>query len=626
MIPKKLLFANNDDYKNVQLSSDGCHLTYLKQVDQTLSLFIVSIKEIDNERRLAELKDYNISNYFWSFNNKNIIIEADENGNEEWVLFVIDVESGESEKVVSYKGIMCRVGELSSKKPDEIIVSLNKRDPNYNDFYNLNLKTKKLSLVQKNINFADIFFDDYFNPKLAYLYNEEGGIDYFINKENQFEKLFTISSEDAMSGGFLDFSLKDSETLYLLDSQGVDKAQVVEYNTSNLCRTVLLSSDKADIKKVIFHPKTKVIQAAVYEYLRKELIFCDNEFKEQYNDLLSVCDGEVDIVSRSLDDEVWLISNSFDNKPPTWSIYNTKIKKNKKLFSYKKELDKFDLSKMYSFIVKSQDGLDLTVYLSLPKGLNPYKLSHHLPTVLLVHGGPWIRDYWGYYPWALFLASRGYAVLSVNFRGSSGFGKKFLNAGNNEWGGKMLDDLVQTSEWAIEKGISDSTKIAIMGGSFGGYAALASLAFYPEFYSCGIDICGQSNLFTFLETIPPDWEPYRHLLYDRIANPNTEQGKKILRSHSPFFYADSIEKPLLIAHGANDPRVKKDESDQIVSVLKKSSSPVTYAFYPDEGHYFSDTKNLLSCMSLVEEFLAEHLGGSKEDNSSYYSDSSLELL
>jgi dipeptidyl aminopeptidase/acylaminoacyl peptidase len=321
------------------------------------------------------------------------------------------------------------------------------------------------------------------------------------------------------------------------------------------------------------------------------------------------------VVSRSLDDTEWIVAFTADNSPLRYYRYDRNVGKAVFLFTDRDKLDGQTLSRMVPAIIKSRDGLDLVSYYTLPSGCDEdgdgYP-DHPLPMVLYVHGGPWGRDYWGLDPIHQWLANRGYAVLSVNFRSSTGFGKNFVNAGNLEWGKKMHDDLIDAVNWSVQKGISKAEKIAIMGGSYGGYAALAGLTFTPKTFACGVDIVGPSNLITLLETIPPYWKPVIEQFTKRVGDFRTEAGRKLLQERSPLNYVDRIERPLLIGQGANDPRVKQNESDQIVKAMQTKNLPVTYVLYSDEGHGFARPENRLSFYAIAEAFLAKHLGGGFE--------------
>jgi dipeptidyl aminopeptidase/acylaminoacyl peptidase len=362
------------------------------------------------------------------------------------------------------------------------------------------------------------------------------------------------------------------------------------------------------------HPTEKFIEAAASEYLRTEWVILDESIKPDLDYLKSITEGDVNVTDRSLDDNFWTVAYTKDDGPIHYYIYDRTEKKANFLFTNRTALEKTKLSKMYPVVIKSRDGLDLVSYLTLPYGSSSedYHPSEPLPMVLFVHGGPWARDSWGYNPYHQWLANRGYAVLSVNFRGSTGLGKNFINAANMQWGAKMHDDLIDAVNWAVDEGIAQKDKIAIMGGSYGGYSTLVGLTFTPDVFACGVDIVGPSSIITLMETIPPYWLPMINMFTSRVGDFRTEEGRKFLESRSPLFFVDNIKKPLLIGQGANDPRVKQSESDQIVNAMQGKNIPVTYVLYPDEGHGFARPENRLSFNAVTEIFLSQFIGGRVE--------------
>jgi dipeptidyl aminopeptidase/acylaminoacyl peptidase len=336
----------------------------------------------------------------------------------------------------------------------------------------------------------------------------------------------------------------------------------------------------------------------------------------------------MEVVSRSLDDRVWAVLYVMDNGPVRYYLYDRDQKEARFLFTNREALESAKLARMHPVVIPARDGLDLVSYLSLPRWMDEDgdgRPAAPLPMVLFVHGGPWARDSWGYHSYHQWLANRGYAVLSVNYRGSTGFGKSFINAGNLEWAGKMHDDLLDSVEWAVREGVAARDRIAIMGGSYGGYATLVGLTFTPDVFACGVDIVGPSNIQTLLETIPPYWAPMMKVFTTRVGDHRTEEGREFLASRSPITFVERISKPLLIGQGANDPRVKQSEADQIVEAMRAKSIPVTYVLYPDEGHGFARPENRLSFNAVTDEFLGAHLGGRVEPVGDDFEGSSLVL-
>jgi dipeptidyl aminopeptidase/acylaminoacyl peptidase len=366
---------------------------------------------------------------------------------------------------------------------------------------------------------------------------------------------------------------------------------------------VLAEDDTYDVGGALIHPTRHNIQAVSFNRDKVQWKVLDKDIVEDFKALHWVRPGEFSVASRDLADKTWLVSYTTDDAPTTYYTYDRASRQVKKLFSIQPKLEKLSLATMKPISFPSRDGLTLHGYLTTPVGLEP----RNLPTVLLVHGGPWGRDAWGFNAEVQWLANRGYAVLQVNFRGSAGYGKKFLNAGNREWAGKMHDDLLDAVEWAKQQGIADPKKIAIMGGSYGGYATLVGLTFTPDIFACGVDIVGPSNIVSLLKTIPPYWGPMKAMFSKRVGDVAKEE--EFLKGRSPLFRVDKIKAPLLIGQGANDPRVNQAESDQIVAALRKAGKTVEYVVYTDEGHGFARPENRLHFFALAEQFLAKHLGG-----------------
>ena len=370
---------------------------------------------------------------------------------------------------------------------------------------------------------------------------------------------------------------------------------------------------KSDLTGMMIHPTEKNVQAVAFYYDRIHWKILDPSIEPDMDLLHSVEEGDMTVVSRSLDDKVWIVVFTRDNGPSHYYYYDHDKRRASFLFTDRELLAGLPLAKMIPAVIKSRDGLDLVSYYTLPLQSDENgdgRPDKPLPMVLYVHGGPWARDYWGLDSIHQWLANRGYVVLSVNFRGSTGLGKNFINAGNLEWGKKMHDDLIDAVNWSVQQKIADPKKIAIMGGSYGGYATLAGLTFTPKTFACAVDIVGPSNLITLLETIPPYWKPEIEQFTKRVGDFRTEPGRKLLQERSPLNSVTRIERPLLIGQGANDPRVKQNESDQIVKAMQAKGLPVTYVLYGDEGHGFARPENRLSFYAIAEAFLAEHLGGS----------------
>ncbi|RIK70984.1 MAG: hypothetical protein DCC67_20520 [Planctomycetota bacterium] len=417
--------------------------------------------------------------------------------------------------------------------------------------------------------------------------------------------------QDPRSGRWAGFD-KTGDILYLLDSRGRDTSALFALNLNTDEKLLLAENPKADVGEVLVHPTEKTIQAVGFTYARREWKILDESIKKDLDYLATVEDGELLVTSRTLDDQQWTCAYLLDNGPVKFYRYDRANQKAHFLFNSRDDLDGYPLVNMHAPIIDARDGKKLVCYLSLPKGSDPDgdgKPDKPVPMVLNVHGGPWARDEWGYDAEHQWLANRGYAVLAVNYRGSTGFGKSFVNAANGEWSRKMHEDLIDAVNWAVKNGVAQQDKVAIMGGSYGGYATLVGLTFTPDVFACGVDIVGPSSLVTLLQNVPPYWAPFMPVMKIRVGDVDTEEGRQALLERSPLTLVDKIKKPLLIGQGANDPRVTQLEADQIVEAMQARNIPVTYVLYPDEGHGFALQQNRMSFNAVAEAFLAEHLGG-----------------
>jgi dipeptidyl aminopeptidase/acylaminoacyl peptidase len=432
-----------------------------------------------------------------------------------------------------------------------------------------------------------------------------------------FREISKIPQQDSLTTQIAGFDLRSSKA-YLTDSRDRDTAALVELDLATKKTKVLLDDGQADVSDIIQHPTDKHVQAALASYDRLRWHVIDASLRADLDVIQAAAPGDLQLLSRSLDDTKWIVASIVSDGPVKYWVYDRPKKKVNFLFTNRKALEGRKLAPMHPVLVKSRDGLELVSYLTLPLDADadgdgkPDAGKGPLPMVLLVHGGPWGRDDYRLDARHQWLASRGYAVLSVNFRGSTGFGKRFVNAADKQWSGKMHDDLLDAVAWAVKEKIADASRVAIDGGSYGGYATLVGLTQTPDTFACGVDIVGPSNLVTLLQAIPPYWESEVEQFTKRIGDHRTEEGRKFLLSISPITHVDRITKPLLIGQGANDPRVKQAESDSIVKAMQARKIPVTYVLYPDEGHGFARPENRTSFNAITEVFLAECLGGAYE--------------
>lgn len=614
LIPRKILFGNPERI-TARLSPDGTKISFLAPINDVLNVWVGPIEDPTSARPITKDTDRGIYRYFWSYTNEHIIYIQDKAGEENWRIYSVHVETNITKDLTPLEGVNARIQGVSPKFPYEILVALNDRVPELHDIYRVNIETGHRKLIEENEGFAGYMVDDDYNIRFAYMMTADGGYELLKpNHESEWELFLKVPMEDTLTTDPIGFD-KTGNFLYMIDSRDRNTAALFQLNIENKDRIMLAENETADVDDLIFHPTEKTVQAVAFYYDRKHWQVLDEDILQDLTYLKSVADGDVEIVSRTLDDKYWIVAYILDNGPVQYYLYDQINQKAEFLFTNNQQLEDLPLAQMHPTIIESRDGLNLVSYYTLP--LNSHENGElrprdPLPMVLLVHGGPWSRDIWGYDSQHQWLANRGYAVLSVNFRMSTGFGKEFINAGNLEWGGKMHDDLIDAVQWAVDEGIADPDRIAIMGASYGGYATLAGMTFTPEIFACGIDIVGPSNLVTLLESLPPYWEPTIELFAKRVGDHRTDEGKQFLIERSPLTYVDRIQNPLLIGQGANDPRVKQSESDQIVQSMEEKEIAVTYVLYPDEGHGFARPENRLSFYAIVEAFLSEYLGGNYE--------------
>ncbi len=629
LIPRKILFGNPEK-ANVQISKDGKHISYLSDKNGALNIFVALLDNLNAAKAITNDSKRGIRSYFWSYDNNHILYLKDNDGDENYKIHKVNINTLEDRALTPTKNVKSIILKSSYKIPNEIIIGLNDRKKEYFDIYNLNINTSKLSLLYKNDKYSGFDIDDNYNIRFGYQPTPDGGNQIYEFKDKKEIPFLKIPFEDSKTTGILNFD-EQGKKVYFASSIDRDTSGLYIIDLTTKIKKLIHSNSKADIGSVILQPKTKILQAIDCYYLKQDYKFYDEKFEKDFNNLQRLNqDSTLMINSRTLKDDKWLVAFNFDNKPLKYYLYNRNTQKADYLFTNNNKLANYELNNMQPVVIKSRDGLDLPSYISIPKNgikdSDSLKTKKPLPMILLVHGGPNARDYWGLNSFHQWLSNRGYIVLSVNYRGSTGFGKNFINAGNGEWSAKMHDDLIDAVNWTIKEKLADRNKIAIMGGSYGGYATLVGLTFTPNVFACGVDIIGPSNLITLLESIPEYWKPLIDSLKLMLGGDNkTPEGKAILKNKSPLHHVNKISKPLLIGQGANDPRVKQAESDQIVAAMKKHKIPVIYALYTDEGHGFARPENRLSFYAITEEFFAKYLGGNCEPINDDFKNSSIEI-
>ncbi|WP_338444939.1 S9 family peptidase [Pelagerythrobacter marensis] len=629
LIPREDLFGN-PTRSSGRLSPDGKWLSWLAPKDGVMNVWMAPADDPDAARAMTDATERPIRSYFWAPDSRSLLYIQDKGGDENFLLYGIDIASGRETTLTPFENTRVQIVGTSENIRDKILVGLNNRDPRYHDVHLLDLNTGELTLVQQNDAFAGFLADDNLALRMALRPNEAGGMDFFpiVDGEIADEPSESTGLEDSLTTQPVGFTT-DGKTMYWIDSRGRNTAALIAQDMETGEKTVIAQNDKADIGGAMTDPKTGEIEAYSFTYLTTEWTAIDPEIAQALDWLDARLDGEFGVQSRTDDDRKWVVWNDPLTAPSKAYIFDRDAQTLNEFYTSRPELEGAPLQAMHPLELKSRDGLTLPSYLTLPPGSDADGdglPENEVPMILLVHGGPWARDDYGYNSYHQWLANRGYAVLSVNFRGSTGFGKDFISAGDLEWGRKMHDDLIDAVDWAIENGVTAPDKVAIMGGSYGGYATLAGLTFTPEKFACGVDIVGPSNLETLLETIPPYWAPLVEQFHQRMGDPDTPEGLALLKERSPLHSADRITKPLLIGQGANDPRVKQAESDQIVAAMQSHGIPVTYVLFPDEGHGFARPANNIAFNAISENFLATCLGGRAEPIGDTVAASSAEIV
>ena len=633
MIPRSVLFGN-PERANARVSPNGKWLSFLAPVDGILNVWVAPIDDLDQAKPVTNDKVRDIRGHYWAYTGDHIIYSQDKAGDENWHIYVTDVATGITKDLTPLDNIHAQVQDVSQKYPNEILVGLNDRIPQLHDIYRVNILTGERELIQQNEGVAAYVTDDDFNVRFAFNYTPEGGTVLMKPKEAgktgegaEWEEFIATGPEDAMNTGPAGFD-KSGTVLYLQDSRERDTGALFAVNLETGDKKLIAEDPRVDVGSMIVHPTEKTIQAVSFNYTRDEWKILDDAIRADLEYLETVEDGEVLITSRTLDDKMWTVAFLLDDGPIKFYLYDRTKKQASFLFNSRDDLDQYQFAKMHTPVIKSRDGLNLVSYLTLPPGSDPDGdgvPDKPLPMVLDVHGGPWARDDWGFNSSHQWLANRGYAVLSVNYRGSTGFGKNFINAANGEWAGKMHDDLIDAVNWAVDQGIAQRDKDSFRRGRYRGCDTLVCLTCTPEVVACGVDIVGPSSLVTLLQNIPPYWVPFMPVMKVRVGDVDTEEGQAELLKRSPLTLVDKIARPLLIGQGANDPRVTQVEADQIVDAMQAKNIPVTYVLYPDEGHGFSGEQNRMSFNAVTEAFLAEHLGGKFEPVGDDFEDSSIHV-
>lgn len=605
------IFFGNPTIMGGKVSPNGEFISFIKPYEGMLNVWVKKRDEafadavpVTNDQKRP------ITSYFWSRDSQYILYVQDKGGDENFHLYAVSPESAnnglpESKDLTDYGAIRAMLFSLPKSNTDSILVGINDRDPAWHDLYELSISTGERKLIYQNeAGLGSFYFDLNNQLRLSARSTSNAGTEVLALKDNEWSPLLATTGDENIS--LLKF--KSQDEVYVNTNIGnVDLSflGILNVVTGEIEKVESDPQDSVDLGGALFSDLTNELIATVYTFEKSQIYWKDEDFESDYKFLKSHFNqAEISFVSGTKDQKTWIIGVNSDVDPGATYLFESGSKKVEFLYRPRPNLPLEHLSKMKPVSYTSTDDFTIHGYLSLPKDS-----EGPVPGIIMPHGGPWVRDTWGYHSYAQFLANRGYAVLQVNYRGSTGYGKHFLNAGDGEWGRKMQDDLSNGVKFLVEEGICNKDKIGILGGSYGGYATLAGLTFTPELYACGVSIVGPSNLFTLLESIPPYWEDARAMFHKRMGNPETEEGKAHLRAISPFFHAQHIVAPLLVGQGDNDPRVKTAESDQIVSAMQKHDLAVEYLNFPDEGHGFVNPSNSMAFIAAMEHFLAKHLGG-----------------
>ncbi|MDP2302160.1 MAG: S9 family peptidase [Ignavibacteria bacterium] len=601
LIPMKDFFKNPEKTA-FQISPNGEYLSFMMPWESRLNVYVQKIGDKE-AKRLTSATERDIAGYFWA-NNERIAYVQDKGGDENFRLYAVNIDGTNEKDLTPFEKVRVDVIDDLEENPNEMIIGMNKNNPQLFDVYRININTGELTEIATNPGNITGWLTDH-EGKLRVAVTTDGVNNSLVYREketDEFQVLITTSFRETASPAMFTF---DNKNLYLISNLGRDKLALTLYNLNDKKEEkVIYVNEEVDIDNILASKKMKKLTGVTYTKDKRSYHFLDEGTKTIYGELTKLLPGyEIAIGGKNKDEDKLLVRTYSDKTRGSYYFYNTKSKEFFKLADISPWLDEKNMSDMKPISYKSRDGKTIHGYLTLPKG----KEAKNLPVVVNPHGGPWARDQWGFNPEIQFLANRGYAVLQMNFRGSTGYGKEFWMSSFKQWGKTMQDDITDGVQWLIKEGIANPKKVGIYGGSYGGYATLAGLTFTPDLYACGVDYVGVSNLFTFMKSIPPYWKPYLDMLYEMVGHP--EQDSVLLHSSSPVFHVDKIKAPLFIAQGANDPRVVKSESDQMVEALKANGIDVPYLVKDNEGHGFRNEENRFEFYKSMEEFLGKYLGG-----------------
>ncbi len=604
LVPRQVLFGN-PERMSPRISPDGTRLAWIAPDEGVLNVWVNPVgAALDQAKPVTQDRDRGIRSYFWAHDNRHLLYVQDKGGDENWRLYAVDLDTGETRDLTPFDGVQARVEEVDRRFPNEILVGLNKDNPELHDVYHLDLASGELEKIVENPGFVGFVTDSQLQVRAGVAPTPDGGLVVMVRDtvDDDWRPLLEVGQEDALTTYPAAFTM-DGKGLWSISSVGANSGRFVRIDLATGETTVVAEDPQYDVSGAKLHHDTREPQLVTFLRDRTEHLVLDPAIAPDIEALEALEPGDLNLLNEDDADRTWLAAYMADDGPVRYYAYDRATRGATFLFEHQPALTQYRLAKMEPFSFAARDGLQIHGYLTFPPGVE----RHGLAAVMNVHGGPWVRDAWGYDGEAQWLANRGYLAVQINYRGSTGYGKAFVNAGDREWGAKMHDDVVDATRWIVEQGYADAAKVAIYGGSYGGYAALVGAAFTPDVFACAVDIVGPSDLRTLINSIPPYWAPMIAQFHTRVGNPDTEAD--FLWERSPLSRVGDIRIPLLIAQGANDPRVKQAEAEQIVAALTQKGIDHEYMLFPDEGHGFAKPENRIRFYAAAERFLAKHLGG-----------------